>query len=133
MRIREPFNKRDRASKEFEVYPTLNSIGRSLKSTEKTSRKSGRWLKLAFQTSEALQCEEELGSKEGRPLFMFNESIYLGSPKDEEKKKKKEAAIPSFDELTGPYHEQLGLDIFISKASWLRARLWWWQIQSLRT
>lgn len=121
MRIRgNLFYKLDRSSKEFEEYsfdfhrkksPKRKEDLEEVREKENLSRNSHpkdeklHYVKNKFTTREESPAHFLYGSKE------------LGSVVEEEEQKKKKTRVPTFNELTGPYHEPFCLDIFISKAS----------------
>lgn len=113
------FYKLDRTSKEFEEYnfnfhrkksPRRKEDPKEVKEKEKEnpSRNS------PSKDEKLHKVKNKLTRREESHAYLLCESNELDGAKEEEEKKSR---VPTFNELTGPYHEPFCLDIFISKAS----------------
>ncbi|KAK4755802.1 hypothetical protein SAY87_009559 [Trapa incisa] len=115
MRIRgNLFYKLDRTSKEFEEYSFDFHRKKSMKRKDDPEE-------VKIQRNKSHPKDEKLHSmknkvtlrEETRPYLIYESSEVAGAREDHKKKLR----VPTFNELTGPYHKPFCLDIFISKAS----------------
>lgn len=118
MRIRgNLFYKLDRSSKEFEEYSfEFHRNKKSLKKKDDTKEKKKDDQKERRKDKDS-QKVASLGEK--FPKVVNNECGVMVPTDEPENTRagKKKLRVPTFNQLTGPYHEPFCLDIFISKAS----------------